>query len=704
MKEICNKIGDSVKKKDLTIKTSGRAVYIGDMKFTDMLYAQVVRSSIAKGKITEIKLPTLPKDYYVVDAKDIPGENVLKVVSSEQPIFSEGDIAYMGEAIMMIVGPDKEKVVELSKEVTISYTEEKPVLTIQTATEKADSYHYEKGDYKKAFEQASKVIEETFMTGYQEQAYIEPQGAIGVFENNKSTVYGSMQCPYYVKAAVMKTMGLDDDHVQIIQSTTGGAFGGKEDYPSMIGCQVAVAAKKTRHPVALIFNRREDMLVTPKRHPALLKYKAAINDNNEITAIKADIKINAGAYLGLSGVVLQRALINALGIYKMDNLDISGDAMVTNTVPNGAYRGFGAPQAFFAIEMLMSHVAKKIGITPLEFKKKYIAKQGDSSSTNGKFHYYVPFDEMIEKAEEISNYSQKYKEYSKPQTGRYKKGIGISLFSHGCGFTGSAEKDYIKSIAKLVKNEDDTVEIFVSSTEMGQGLHTTFSKIVAKVLQIPLEKVHINNPDTDTSPNSGPTVASRSIMIVGKLLERAAEKMKAAWKPHEAMTIIEHYKHIDLIPWDMETFQGDAYPAYSYGINVVEVEVDTLLATAKVLGAWGVFDVGTAIDKNIVVGQAEGGMLQGIGYGSIEKMEDKNGRIYQANMTDYMIPTSMDTNFFKIELIDNPYEGGPFSAKGAGELTLIGGAPAFAAAVENAVNLNITEIPVTPEKLMEVIK
>jgi CO/xanthine dehydrogenase Mo-binding subunit len=696
-------ISESVKKKDHEIKTSGSAVYLADMKFENLLYGKVIRATISKGKIKTISLPEIPENYYVVDAKDIPGENALKVVSSEQPIFSEGTIAYMGEAIMMLVGPEKDQLEVLSKEIEITYEEQTPVFTIEEAFEKAAAYHYEKGDYKKAFQEADRILEETFMTGYQEQAYIEPQGAVGIYEKDRVTIYGSMQCPYYVKGAVMLAMGMDESQVQIIQSTTGGAFGGKEDYPSMLGCQVAIAAKKTKHPVSLIFDRREDMLVTPKRHPARLRYKVALDKNNQITAIDADIKINVGAYTGLSGVVLQRALIAAIGIYKIDNLYISGDAMLTNTIPNGAFRGFGAPQSFFAIETLMNHVSKAIGLTPLEFKQHYIAKQGDITATNGKYHYYVPFDEMIKKAEEISRYSAKYEAYEKQQTGRYKKGIGISLFLHGCGFTGSAEKDYIRSIAKLEKYEDDTVEIFVSNTDMGQGLHTTFSKIVATALEIPLERVLINNPDTDKVPNSGPTVASRSIMIVGKLLERAAMKMKADWKPHEAMTVIEHYKHIELIPWDVETFQGDAYPAYSYGLNVIEVEVDTLLATTKLLGVWGVYDVGKAIDETIMMGQAQGGMLQSIGYGSTEKMEDHKGRIYQASMTDYMIPTAMDTIPFEIAFIDNPYEGGPYGAKGAGELTIIGAAPAYVAAVENAIKKNITQIPVTPERLMEVL-
>lgn len=696
-------ISESVIKKDHEVKTSGKAVYIADMKLEGMLYGGIVRSSISYGKIKEIHLPDMEEGYWAVGAQDISGSNLLHVITSEQPIFAGEVVRFIGESILMIVGPVKEKVEQYVKSTVVEYEEMTPVLTLEEAIESAASYHYEKGDVETAFSTAANIVEETFYTGYQEQAYLEPQGAIGVYKNGKVTIYGSMQCPYYVKTAVEEAMALSEEKVQIIQTVTGGGFGGKEDFPSLIGCQVAAASKKTGHPVQLILNRREDLAVTPKRHPAKLVYKAALNEKNEITAVKADIRLDAGAYAGLSSVVLQRSLIAAVGVYQIENLDISGAAMLTNTVSNGAYRGFGAPQSFFAIETLMNHLAYRIGIPPLELKRKYFVKQGDTTSTNGKYHHHVPLPEMLEKAEELSDFSRKYAEYDKPQYSRYRRGIGMSIFLHGCGFTGSAEKDFIKSVVKLVKKEDDKVEILASNTDIGQGLKTTFSKIVAQILEIPLESVQIENPDTDKVPNSGPTVASRSLMIVGKLLERAALKMKKSWESGKTVTIEEHYQHTDMIPWDMETFQGDAYPTYSYGLNVVEVETDTLLGTTKLLGVWGIFDVGKAIDETIMKGQAEGGMLQGLGYGSMEKMENAGGLIKQSSFTDYMIPTSKDTVPFKVVFIDNLYDGGPFGAKGAGELTLIGTAPAYEQAVEQSIGMPMYEIPVTPEKLMEVM-
>lgn len=698
-------ISESVVKKDHSEKMSGKALYLMDMKFDNMIYGKMVRSSISYGKILSIKIPQLPDGYYSIGADDVPGMNLLKVVTSEQPIFAGETVRFLGEGIMMIAGPDEKIAADLASKVKVEYEEYKPVFDVDESTENAAHYHYTKGqNFDEVAATAEKVVEETFYTGYQEQAYLEPQSAVGIWKDGKSVVVGSMQCPYYVKNAVMQTMGLDENHVQIIQSTTGGGFGGKEDYPSLIGCQVAVAAKKTGKPVQMILNRREDMSTTPKRHPSKIVYTAALDKSNMVVALKSKIQLDAGAYAGLSDVVLQRSLLAAVGVYNIPNVDVEGAAVITNKVSNGAYRGFGAPQSFFAIEVLMSHLAKQCGIDELEFKKMHFVKQGDKTSTNGKFHHHVPLPEMILKAEEISNYSKKYREYSKYQTGRYRRGIGMSIFFHGCGFTGAAEQQVIKAVVKLVKYENDVVEILASNTDIGQGLKTTFSKIVANVCGIPLDNVKISNPDTDRVPNSGPTVASRSLMIVGKLLERASAKLKNQWISGKRIEIEEHYQHpVHMIPWDGKAFQGDAYPTYSWGVNVVEVETDMLLASTRLVGVWGIFDVGKEIDHKIMVGQCEGGMLQGIGYGSMENMQCINGKIAQSSYTDYMIPTSKDTVPFKIEFVNIPYDGGPFGAKGAGELTLVGGAPAYELAVEQAVKRNLYEIPLTSEKLMMAI-
>jgi len=331
--------------------------------------------------------------------------------------------------------------------------------------------------------------------------------------------------------------------------------------------------------------------------------------------------------------------------------------------------------------------------------------QYDSTSTSGKYHFHVPLPEMIEQIDELTDYRAKGILY-KNQVGRYRKGIGLSLIYHGCGFTGSGERDLIKAVVKIKKNKDDTINILTSNSDIGQGIKTTFCKIVADTLGISYDRVLNNNVDTDLVPDSGPTVASRSLMIVGDLLKRASQRLLLQWKSGEEQIIEEHFVEPDfVIPFSMEKFKGDAYPAYSWSVNVMEVEVDTLTATTKILGAWGIFDVGVPIDINIILGQMQGGFLQGIGYSSMEQIDyNDKGKIRNNNFSDYSIPTSVDVPNLVTKIINNPYTHGPYGAKGAGELPLVGVAPAYVEAIENALCENLYKTPFTTEDTMDAIQ
>lgn len=696
-------ISKSVKKKDHDPKMSGRALYVDDLVLENMLYARLLRSTKAKAVITDIRIPELLDGYYVVDKNDVTGSNQVHIVLDDTPVFAENTVEFIGDPILMVVGPDLKEVERIIKEIVVIYEEQTPILDVLKSDTAFFQYHYEKGDIEKVKAEADFIITETFQTGYQEQAYLETQGIIAIPNADRMTIRGSMQCPYYVHSAVTKALGYDAKGVRIIQDVTGGGFGGKEDFPSILACQAAIAAKKANKPVKIVFDRREDMEFTSKRHPSVCTYSVAVKDG-EITGMDIDVIFNSGAYTTLSAVVLQRGLIGASGVYRMDHLRVKGRAMKTNTVPCGAFRGFGAPQTFFAVEMIMNHVAKKLGVDSLKLKEKYMAKQGDATSTSGKYHLHVPLPEMLEKLDQLSDCRSKKQLYQN-QTGRFRKGIGTSLFFHGCGFTGSGERDLIKAVVKLKKYTDDTVEILVSNADIGQGLKTTFSKIVSDTLNIDYEAVKIENPDTDYVPDSGPTVASRSLMTVGALLQRAAEKLKEDWKSGEEQIVEERFVQPDfVIPFSLNDFKGDAYPTYSWGVNAIEVEVDLLTATTKVLGAWGVFDIGVPVDQNIIQGQMQGGLLQGIGYSSMEQMDyNKQGRIRNNSFSDYIIPTAVDVPNLVTDIINNPYSYGPYGGKGAGELPLVGCAPAYLEAMENALGVTLNKVPFTQEDTMKVL-
>lgn len=709
----CN-ISEPLKRDDVPDKISGKAKYVADIKMGDMLHARTLRSTKARALIKSIEYPILPSGYYIVDKRDVPGSNAVKMLKNDQPFFADSIVNYIGEPIALVVGEDREEVLKILRAIKIEYESMEPIFTMEESLncrqpifEKDNcfaDYNFSKGDISDAKDKARYVFEGQYETGYQEQFYLEPQGVIGVYKDEKITIYGSIQCPYYVKGAVVECMGFTLDRVQIVQTITGGAFGGKEDYPSILAGQVACASYKTGRPVSLILDREEDLEATTKRHPSKIKLKSYLDENYMILGMEAIILLDGGAYAGLSEVVLQRTMFAAAGVYNIENLTVKGKAGATNKAVSGAFRGFGAPQAFFAIEMHMEHIAKEYNIDPLDFKMKNLVKAGDRSTTNGVYREKILLPKMVDRVLDMSRYKEKKCIFEKERKDGRLRGMGLSLFFHGGGFTGNGERDIIKSKVLLVKYPDDTVEILIANVEMGQGVGTTLRKIVAHTLNISPERIIFKNPDTDRVPDSGPTVASRTILIVGKLLKDAAEVLKLRWNDDKKVEVTMQYKYPEDFYFDADNFQGDAYTSYSWGVNAVEVELDPLTYESSITGVWAVFDIGNAIDERIVKGQIDGGIVQGLGYGGMEVMENKGGCFMQRTSADYAVPTSMDVPLIESELICELYERGPFGAKALGELTLIGAPAAYALAVENASGIKISKIPVRPEYLMEVAR
>ena len=706
-------ISDPVVRTDFEEKISAVSRYVDDLTFKDMLYAKTVRSQRTRAKIKNITVPYLDDGYFTVDYKDIPASNIVKEILDDQPFFANGEVNFIGEPIMLIVGTDPHKVAELAEKVVIDYEDLTPVLSYEDSLRKDiipiygldncfAEYELCRGNAKKAFATAEKVVERTYETGYQEHVYMEPQGMIAIYENRTITVYGSMQCPYYIKHALEKAFGWGGERIRIVQTATGGAFGGKEEFPSIIAGHAAFAAFKSGKPVKLVYEREEDIISTTKRHPSVITVKTALDLNHKITAVDIDIKLNAGAYAGLSSVVLQRAMFCSTGVYNFENFIIKGKAYATNTVPTGAFRGFGGPQAIFAIETHMSALAFMLHQDVVAFKSIYIVKTGDKTTTGGTFRGPLKLTEIINRVKEMADYKKLCSE--KNSEDHIKIGVGFSVFLHGCGFTGSGEQQVIKARALLKKNHDGTVGIFISNVEMGQGLGTVMRKIVASSLGIDISKVIYAPVDTDKVPDSGPTVASRSTMIVGGLLVKACEELKQRWDEEGIVEVQADYQQPSWLEWDNELLKGDAYPSYSWGADIALVSVDTLTYELSIEKIWTVMDIGIPIDTNTLHGQIEGGILQGVGYSSCEVMSMKDGKILQKNLTDYIIPSSKDSVEISLDYIINPYENGPFGAKGAGEIPFLGVGPAVAGAVLDAVKKPVCKLPLTAEYLMEVIE
>ena len=707
------KIGDRIVRVDAVQKARGEAVYVCDMTLPDMQYAYMVRSTIARGRIKAIHVPELPEGYYFISAKDIPaqGKNELWMIAKDWRCFAEDYVLYVGETIGLVVGPDRSVHKRIKAQIKIDYEEQTPAVTIDDGIHCVGGPMFpeknsnvmcelfcEKGrPMDEVFAEADEVFEETIETPYQEHVHLETNSAIADMEDGKFVFYASAQCPFYIRKSIAGLLDIPYDDIIVRQCTTGGAFGGKEHFPDVLCGALLVAENKIRKPIKMVFDREEDTQFSVKRHPSKCIYKTAVKDG-KITGVYGHIYYNCGAYLSSSYVVLQRGVFHGNGVYTFDNTYLKGEGIGTNMFPSCAFRGFGAPQTLFAIETHLDHLAHHLGVDPLEFKMQYLAKKGDETTTNGHIIEEVKLPEMLDVITRESDYWRKAKEY-KPGCGR---GIGIALYNHGGAFTGNGEQAIIKAHARLVKT-GDRVSIQVGSTEMGQGFKTSLRKICAATLGVSIDQIEYLDPDTSKVVDSGPTAASRSTMVVGRLVERAAQEMKERWSEGDFTTEVE-YEHPDGYPWDQATFRGDAYLGYGWGVACVEVEVDKLTNEVKTLGVWSSHEIGKAIDELIVHGQINGGILQSLGYGSMEKLEVKGGRFKQKSMSDYVIPTSMDfpKQFYHIQ--ENPYPWGPYGAKGCSEVATVPATPAVMNAIHDAVGVRFYHTPIRPADILAALK
>jgi CO/xanthine dehydrogenase Mo-binding subunit len=589
-------------------------------------------------------------------------------------------------------------------------------------------YWIKKGDVDAAMRDPNViVVEGEYETGAQEQLYIENNGMIASVENGGVTVWGSMQCPYYVQKALMKLFGIPYDRARVVQLETGGGFGGKEEYPSMLAAHAALLAKKAKRPVKIIYDRGEDMAATTKRHPSRTRHRTAVTKDGRIVAMDIDFAIDGGAYATLSQVVLSRGCIHAAGPYATPNVRIHARAVATNTPPHGAFRGFGAPQSLYALERHLDVIAKKIGVDPIELRRKNFVAKGGTLATGQVVRDDIDMRAITERALEHAGYHEKRARFAKENAGDspIKRGIGVATFLHGTGFTGSGEK-HLASIVGVEATEQGRVRVLASSTEIGQGTSTIFAQIAADALGVDYDLVDIAQPDTAHVPNSGPTVASRTCTIVGKLVEQAATEIRTTLAssgmlarayssddfakacaryvrevgPLKATAQYEQPKHIQ---WDEVNFVGDAYGAYSWACYVAEVAVDTRTYDATVTDFVALQEVGKVIHPLLAKGQIEGGVAQGIGWALYEHCVWKNGRMQNNRMTDYIIPTSADVPPIRVFFEEAPYEGGPSGAKGIGELPMDGPAPAIANAIADAIGVSLTHVPATPESIFEAI-
>jgi len=700
-----------------------------------MIYGATVRSSIPRGKIKKITFGQGIRwdEFVVVSAKDVPGQNCVALIVDDQPCLADGVVNHPEEPILLLAHADRHLLPKAVAAVTIEYDPMPALFSMEESEQCKEvihgtdntfkTYRLEKGDVDSVWAKADYIVEGEYITGAQEQLYIENNGVIASFDREHGiTLWGSMQCPYYVHRALMKLCKLPESKIRVVQTETGGAFGGKEEYPSMIAGHAALLAMKSGRPVKIIYDRMEDMAATTKRHPSRTRHRTAVSKDGKILGGEIEFAVDGGAYTTLSPVVLSRGTIHAGGPYYWPHVRIRAKAVATNAPPHGAFRGFGAPQSIFAMERHMDRIAATVGISSAEVRRRNFLKSGQTTITEQTIREAIDLEKLLDRGLALADYHAKRDRFRKGnESSISKKGIGIATFLHGAGFTGSGERNLSSEVA-VAGTANGGVQLLVSSTEFGQGTKTVLCQIAAEELGLRFEDVEIIQPDTSQVPNSGPTVASRTVMVVGKLVQSAArgirQTLTASGRLREGYSWQEFreacskyfaeygqllsragYRPPPGVFWDDENYRGEAYAAFAWAVYLAEVTVDLTTYSVTVDDFVALQEVGRVLNPVLARGQITGGVAQGIGFALYENVVWQNGRMQNGQMTNYIMPTSADLPPIRVYFEELGNEYGAFGAKGIGELPMDGPAPAIANAIEDALGLKVDSIPLLPEDI-----
>lgn len=723
-------------------KLTGAAKYADDLVFPGAWYGATIRSTEPRATLLAIDLDPEAdwSQVVVVTAADIPGPNLIAAIKDDQPILVPvgGEIRHHAEPLALLAAPDRETLRRLRDRIRVVTTPLPPSFDPETSDHEFAAYRIEDGDLTAGFAAADLVIEGEYRVGHQEQLYIENNAMIAVpADDGGIAVHGSLQCPYYVHKALRKALGLTAAQARVVQAETGGGFGGKEEYPSILAVHAALLARKAGRPVRMIYDRHEDLAATTKRHPAIIRHRTGVRRDGTLTAMDIGIVMDGGAYCTLTPVVLSRGALHAGGPYRCPNVRIQARATRTNTPPNGAFRGFGAPQVEFATETQLNRVAEALGMSPAALRERNAFIVGDTTPTGQVLRESVAAQEVLREAVAASAFEVARAGTAAAAAGRrgsgtvptgpfrtgdqrVAPGIGLALGWHGAGFTGSGEVA-IGSVASLELTDDGRVRVLIGSTEMGQGTRTIFPQMVAAELDVPVESVEMAPVDTAFVPDSGPTVASRTAMVVGGLCITAARRLRSAVEERNGgrpfaevyrtdaaangpTRIDQRFEPYPDVEFDDATYRGDAYPAFGWAACVASVEVDLDTGEVHVRDVVAVDDVGKVIHPILCEGQVEGGTLQAVGYATIEEIKLDNGRYMNDRLATYLIPTALDAPRIRTILVEAPFSGAPHGAKGVGELPMDVGAPAVVAAIHDATGVWITELPATPERILAALQ
>lgn len=750
-------VGKSVLRADAIAKATGKAVYFSDFKLPGMLYGQVLRSPLPHARIKSIDTSaaaSLPGVIAVITAKDAPGIKFGHNVPDEL-IFADDKVRYIGDEVAAVAAVDLDTAREAAELIKVDYEELPAVFELEkavaenaprihdTAGNIASSSFVERGEVDKLFAEADYVFADTFRTSQVHPAYMEPFISIASWEGDKLQVWAPFQNPFVMRNMIAKGLGISPSKIRLFhQLEIGGAFGGKLD--SKLPFIAALLAKKAGKPVRVMNEKEEELSGASRmRVNTIIKLETAVKKDGTLLAKKVDILADNGAYSGQAPkIVCTNMAIRSDNLYRLQAVRTRARLVYTNKIPTGAFRGYGNPQMHFAVESQMDMIAEKLGMDPIELRLKNAVRTGDVT-VHGWDITSGGLTECLEKARLESSW------VSKKAAKQKKRGLGVACMIHVSGNRGGEDFHGSEAIVRL--QADGKVQIICGEVEIGQGSWTVLSQIAAEELGVDLDQVDWIRSDTDSAPFIYGAFSSRTTHIAGnavrqaarlvkeKVLQQAAEMLKVPQEnlrikdgivgvtshddnhilPGKTLTLAEVAKAHQFSKggstilahgrWDPDTVllgsdkYGNISSGYPFGAQIAEVEVDTDTGEVKVLKIVAAHDLGKTINPVLAEGQVEGGVAQGLGYALMEEIKYKDGRVVNASLLDYQLPTMLDVPPIQTVLVESNEPQGPFGAKGLGEPTIIPVAPAIANAIYDAVGVRLTSMPFSAQKILEAL-
>jgi len=761
-------VGRTQVRPDAADKVTGRARFTDDLAFEAMLYARVKRAGVPHAFLRRLnveKARALPGVAAVLTADDLPGAKNHGLVVADWPILvGLGErVRYVGDALALVAAESQEIADEAVGLIEAEF-EMLPVVSDPVQARRADAprlhekgnllkhIKVRKGDIAQGFAEADVILEHTFNTPLMDHAFLEPECSIAVpvktdvtvtsevtVTSDRMEIYVGSQIPYADREQVARALEWPEERVRVVGQWMGGGFGGKEDIAGQI--HAALLANVSGRPVKLLFDRRESLLVHPKRHATQIRVKVGAKNDGRLTAIETELYGDTGAYASLGEHVMTRATTHSAGPYEAAHVRADCYAMYTNNPPAGAFRGFGVLQSAFAVEGMMDMLAAELGLDPLALRRLNALRPGSITNTGQELRESVGLIECIDKVEaelrRLAGQEDFFAARIVPDAPHLRRAWGFAVAYKNTGLGGGAAD---KAAAEVQLYPDGMLEVRTSSAELGQGLVTVLQMIVAEEFSLSPAKVRVLVMDTDLTPDGGPTTASRQTYVTGNAARLAARSLREAIvstlaekydQPPARVTFLDGFVHVGdhSIPlgnvvaemrlagqepralyeyWAPLTMPlgegGDMHFAFSFAAQAIEVEVNTITGEVRVLRVISANDVGRAINPLGLQAQVEGGVMMGLGNALTEHFIVKDGYVITDRLARYRIPSIVYTPEIISIVVEQPTKDGPYGAKGIGEIVSIPTVPAIANAIYNAVGVRVDRLPVDQEQIAKAVK